>query len=166
MRDGGTVKYIGPWDENVRYGAQGHVLTCTSSYAHVQWDGMRKGVVGLYHVADLEMVTGATGHIAASLDDSLEVGASAEEMGLFTSLASAQEAYEETGGDGLVSHLASSGYLATHASVAEEALQLITASLQLDPMLRQITALMDPDEANEVYRLAARNLLIDSGDLQ
>jgi hypothetical protein len=164
MRDGGRVRYVGPWDEEVRFGAVGHVLTCTSSYAHVQWDGMRKGVVGLHHTDDLEDVTGS--HVSASLDDSLEVGASVQEMGLLTSLASAQEAYEETGGDGLVSHLASTGYLSTHASAAEEALQLITGSLQLDPVLRQLTSTMDPDEADAVYRLAARNLLIDSGDFQ
>jgi hypothetical protein len=159
MRDGGKVVYVGLERDGLRFGDHGHVLSCTAAYGHVQWlDGARKGDVGLHHTDDLQTVSSAASHIEASLDDSLEVGS-------LTTLASAQEAYEETGGDGLVSHLASAGYLSTHASVAEEALQLITASLQLDPMLRQLTATMDPEEADAVYRLAARNLLIDSGDL-
>lgn len=159
LHDGGKVQYTGLEGNGLRFGEEGRVLSCTSAYAHVQWlEGPRKGEVGLHHTDDLQDVSSTVSHIEASLDDSLEVGS-------LVTLASAQEAYEETGGDGLVSHLASAGYLSAHASAAEEALQLITASLQLDPMLRQFTALMDPDEANEVYRLAARNLLIDSGDL-
>lgn len=159
MHDGGKVVYIGLERDGLRFGDHGHVLSCTAAYGHVQWlDGDRKGEVGLHHTDDLQTVASAVSHIEASLDDSLEVGS-------LTTLASAQEAYEETGGDGLVSHLASAGYLSAHASAAEEALQLITASLQLDPMLRQLTSTMDPDESDQVYRLAARNLLIDSGDL-
>ncbi len=158
MHDGGKVEYIGLEQDGLRFGERGHVLSCTAAYAHVQWlEGVRKGEVGLHSTDDLQVVTASVNHIEASLDDSLEVGS-------LTTLASAQEAYEEAGGDGLVSHLASAGYLSAHASAAEEALQLITASLQLDPMLRQLTSTMDTDEAEAVYRLAARNLLIDSGD--
>lgn len=155
MRDGDKVVYVG--EDADLFGVQGRVLSCTAAYAHVRWlDGAQQGQIGLYMADALQ---GVADHstVVASLDDSLEVGS-------LISLASAQEAYEETGGDGLVSHLASGGYLASYSSVAEEALQLITASLQQDAVLRQLTSAMDPEEADEVYRLAARTLLTDSGD--
>lgn len=158
MRDGEKVVYVGEGQDSLTYGAHGRVLSCTAAYAHVQWlDGPVQGKVGLYMAEDLKGTDEYQNAVTASLDDSLEVGS-------LISLASAQEAYEETGGDGLVTHLASNGYLASYASVAEDALQLITASLQQDPVLVQLTASMDPEEADEVYRLAARTLLSDSGD--
>lgn len=156
MRDGDQIAYAGR-DEHVPPGTVGRVLSCTAAYAHVQWtDGPAQGQVGLYSTDDLS-VLGYVSTVTASLDDSLEVGSLA-------SLASVQQAYEETGGEGLVSHLASTGYLSSYASVAEEALALVTARLQRDPVLHQLTSAMDPDEADEVYRTAARTLLNDSGD--
>lgn len=171
MRDGDEVVYAGG-EQDVPSGTRGHVLSCTSAYAHVQWrEGSVRGQVGLYSVEDLTVsrpdvfITdslminkGATiSAVSASLDDSLEVGT-------LDTLASVQAAYEETGGEGLVSHLASAGYLDGYSQVAEEALQLITAQLRLDPVLRQLTSSMDPEEAEDVYRVAARTLLSDSGD--
>lgn len=164
MYNGDQVQYTGPATGGLVPGVRGRTLSCTASYAHVQWiEGARAGQVDPISNDDLEPVralANAIGYpnaVTASLDDSLEVGA------LF-SLASAQEAYEETGSEGLVSHLASGGFLASYSSVAEEALQLITARLQQDQALLQLTASMDPEEADEVYRLAARTLLSDSGD--
>lgn len=158
MRDGGQVTYVGPDRDGLVFGVRGQVLSCTAAYAHVRWlEGSQQGQVGLYSSDDLDDAHHRPNTVAASLDDSLEVGA-------LISMASAQAAYEETGGEGLVAHLASAGYLAGYSQVAEEALQLITAQLQLDPVLRQLTASMDPEEADEVYRVATRMLLSDSGD--
>lgn len=157
MHNGGKVVYVGG-DEDPGYGAHGHVLSCTAAYAHVQWlEGPHQGRVGLYMAEDLDEAPASRSIVTASLDDSLEVGS-------LVSLASAQEAYEETGGEGLVSHLASAGHLAAYSQVAEEALQLITARLQQDPVLHQLTSSMDPEEADEVFRTAAHMLLSDSGD--
>lgn len=158
MRNGGEVVYTGTESEGLLPGVRGRVLVCTAAYAHVQWlEGARKGEVGLHRAEDLGSAGGPANAITASLDDSLEVGS-------LISLASAQEAYEETGGSGLVSHLASGGYLSSYSSVAEEVLQQLTSRLQQDPVLVQLTASMDPEEADEVYRLTARTLLSDSGD--
>jgi hypothetical protein len=158
MRNGDKVVYVGPENDEVSYGVHGQVLSCTAAYAHVQWqEGNVTGKVGLYMAEDLNVASDIRNAVTASLDDSLEVGS-------LTSLSSAREAYEETGGQGLVSHLASVGYLAGYSQVAEEALQLITAQLQQDPVLHQLTASMDPEEADEVFRTAAHMLLSDSGD--
>lgn len=158
MHDGGQVSYAGQDREGLVFGMRGQVLSCTAAYAHVQWlEGPHRGQVGLYSADELSDTPSRLDSVAASLDDSLEVGS-------LVSIASAQEAYEETGREGLVSHLAATGYLAAYASVAEEALQLITAQLQLDPVLRQLSASMDPEEAEEILQVAARTLLKDSGD--
>lgn len=158
MRNGGEVTYVGRDRDGLVFGVRGQVLSCTAAYAHVRWlEGAQQGQVGLYAADDLDDGASRINAVSASLDDSLEVGS-------LVSIASAQEAYEETGGEGLVSHLASAGYLAAYSSVAEEALQLIDTSLRQDPVLRQLSAAMDPDEADEVYRVAARMLLSDSGD--
>jgi hypothetical protein len=157
MRDGDQIAYAAQGGE-VLHGTRGRVLRCTASYAHVQWaEGVKAGQVDLVPTEDLDRLSTSSNAVTASLDDSLEVGS-------LISVASAQEAYEETGGGGLISHLASGGYLASYSSVAEEALQLLTARLQQDAVLRQLTSSMDPEEADEVYRLAARTLLTDSGD--
>lgn len=164
MQDGSPVKYIGPQGEDLVPGVRGRVLACTASYAHTQWvEGPRVGQVDLVSTSNLEVLLAfgkEIGHpnaVTASLDDSLEVGE-------LVSVAGAEEAYEEAGSQGLVSHLASGGHLASYSSMAEEALQFITARLQQDGVLLHLTASMDPDEADEVYRLVARTLLSDSGD--
>ena len=156
MHDGSSVIYVGPTREDLAYGTSGRVLTCTASYAHVQWsDGARQGQVDLHATEDLSFDDRHV--ITASLDDSLEVGS-------LVSLASAEEAYTETGGDGLVTHLASAGHLTRYASLAEEALERLTAALGSDPVLRQLTSAMDPVEAETVLRRAAQQLFTDSGD--
>lgn len=157
MHNGDDVVYTGREAEGLLPGAHGHVLSCTAAYAHVQWlDGARAGEVGLHRAEDLCPLVRPNA-VTASLDDSLEVGS-------LVSLASAQEAYEETGGEGLVAHLAAQGLLAGYSQVAEEALQLIASTLQQDPVLHQLTASMDPEEADDVFRRAATALLTESGD--
>lgn len=152
MHDGGYCTYAGQ-DQAVPAGTMGQVLSCTAAYAHVQWPD---GRVGLYPTDDLHPVEGRS-QVTASLDDSLEVGS-------LESLAGIQEVYEETGGEGLVSRLASSGYLSVYSSVAEEAFDFVTGRLQQDPMLRQLVAAMDPEEADQVFRKVAASLLNESGD--
>jgi hypothetical protein len=156
--NGDKVVYTGSEIDGLTPGVHGHVLSATAAYAHVQWlEGSRAGQVGLHSVDDLGEASSYSRTVAASLDDCLEVGS-------LVSLASAQEAYEETGSDGLVEHLASGGHLSAYASVAEDVLQQVTGLLQQDPVLHQLTAQMDPDEADEVLRRAAMTLLSDSGD--
>lgn len=154
MRDGDQVTYVG-FGSGPEYGDQGRVLQRTGSYSHVQWlTGPQRGRVEIYDNADLETVASrrnSDSSIASSLDDSLEVAASMVDT------------YEEGGGHGLAVHLASTGYLAAYSSVAEDVLQQVTAVLQQDPVLHQLTAQMDPEESEEVYRQAARMLLSDSG---
>jgi hypothetical protein len=159
MRNGDDVVYTGEPSMEVAPGERGHILSCTSSYAHVQWHLGHH--VGLHPTEELEVVA-VLGTIEASLDDSLEVASSS--VGVIVSLASAQETYDATGGPGLVSHLASAGHLSVYASVVEDALQLITSALQQDPVLRQLSMQMDPDEADELFRRAATTLLTDSGE--
>jgi hypothetical protein len=156
--NGDEVVYTGVRERDLTSGVHGRVLSATAAYAHVQWlEGSRAGDVGLYGNDELAPAVSYHRTVAASLDDCLEVGS-------LVSLASAQEAYEESGSDGLVSHLASGGHLSSYSSVAEDLLQQVTAVLQQDPVLHQLTAQMDPDEADEVLRRAAMTLLSDSGD--
>lgn len=159
MRDGDQVTYIGQDMYDVLTpGDMGRVLQGGERYAHVMWStGALAGKVDLYDVEDLQVLAADRCDVSASLDDSLEVAS-------FASLASAQDAYEETGGRGLAVHLASSGYLASYASLAEDALQHVVAGLQQDVVLRQLTAQMDPDEAEEVYRTAALSLISNTGE--
>jgi hypothetical protein len=162
MHDGGKVVYAGQEQDGLLPGVHGRVLSCTALYGHVQWlEGPHKGDVGLYPVEDLaavgRMPSGDPGRsVGASLNDSLEVGS-------LVSVASAKEAYDVMGGEGLVSHLASAGYLAAYASMAEDVLQQLVSGLSHDPVIRQVIAQMDPEEAEDVLRRSA-TLLLTSGD--
>lgn len=153
---GDGVTYSGAEEDGLSPGTHGRILSRTAVYAHVMWvEGARKGQVTPHLLGDLAMDMSHA--VIASLDDSLEVGS-------LISMASAQDAYAEAGGSGLVSHLASGGHLAVYASIVEDAFQMVSEALQRDPVLGQLTATMDPDEADEVYHLAAKALLADSGD--
>lgn len=162
MHDGGRVVYAGHEQEGLVPGMQGRVLSCTALYGHVQWlEGPHKGQVGLYPVEDLaavgRMPSSDPGRsVSASLNDSLEVGS-------LVSVTSAKEAYDVMGGEGLVAHLASGGYLSAYASLAEEALQQLVDGLSHDMVIRQVIAQMDPEEAEDVLRRSA-TLLLTSGD--
>jgi len=158
MQNGGKVVYTGDATDGLIPGVHGHVLAGAKSYAHVQWlEGEQRGTVSMVHTDDLAPAAHYANTVAASLEDSLEVPS-------LISLASAQEAYDSMGGEGLVSHLSVGGHLASYASLVEDALQQIVAGLQQDPVLRQLTAQMDPEEADEVYRTAAVSLISESGD--
>lgn len=158
MQDGGKVVYTGEESDGLFPGALGHVLARATSYAHVQWlEGKSRGKVSMVHADDLAPAKHYASTVAASLEDSLEVAS-------LVSLASAQEAYDAMGEQGLISHLASGGHLASYSSLVEDALQQIVSGLQQDPVLRQLTAQMDPEEADEVYRTAAMTLISDSGE--
>lgn len=159
MRDGERVTFIGQdYYEVLAPGDVGRVLQGGEKYAHVMWTtGALAGKVDIYDTEDLQVLAAERCDVMASLDDSLEVASLA-------SLASAQNAYEETGGRGLAMHLASAGYLSTYASLAEEALQHVISGLQQDPVLHQLTAQMDPEEADEVYRTAALSLIGNPGE--
>lgn len=154
MHDNGDrVVYVGSDRDDATFGDRGLILSATAAYAHVQWTD---GGVGMYDLADLDTVSPDLA-ITASLDDSLEVGT-------LVSLASAEEAYTESGCEGLVAHLAMNGLLSSYASLAEEALQLIEARLRLNPVIHQLVAGMDADEADQVVRKTAMVLLQDSED--
>ncbi len=153
---GSSVSYEGDDTAGPEAGARGRVLSHTSVYAHVLWtEGRLGGQVTLHDVGDLRADLEYT--ITASLDDSLEVGS-------LVSIASAQGSYEESGTDGLIAHLASGGHLGVYASLAQDARQMVADILRRDPLLMQVTAMMDPDEADGVYHLAAAALLQDLGD--
>lgn len=151
---GDAVIYTGPGSENLLPGTQGRALSRTAVYAHVMWsEGALTNQVTLVSTEDLAF-TVAVRTVASSLDDSLEFGS-------LSSLASAEDAYNESGGDGLVSHLASGGFLAAYTEVAEDAYQMVSEALRRDAVLRHVTASMAPEEADDVYRRAARALLTD-----
>lgn len=158
MHDGGKVVYAGQEHEGLTPGTQGKVLSCTALYGHVQWlEGPHKDKVGLYPIDDLATVgrlpsADPSRSVSASLNDSLEVGS-------LVSVASAREAYDSMGGEGLVSHLASGGYLSAYSSLAEDALQQVISGLSRDPVIMQVTAQMDPEEAEDVLRRSAALLL-------
>lgn len=160
MYDGEMVTFIGleTQDSPLRAGDRGRMLTCEASYGHVQWlEGGCQGQISPHDYDDLHPTGGRDQVVQASLNDSLEVGS-------LVSLASAQEAYDSMGDQGLVSHLASDGHFASYSSLAEDALQHVVAGLQQDSVLRQLTAQMDPEEADEVFRTAAKSLISDMGD--
>jgi hypothetical protein len=160
MHDGGKVVYAGQEHQGLTPGTAGRVLSCTALYGHVQWlEGPHKGKVGLYPSEDLATVgrlpsADPSRSVSASLNDSLEVGS-------LVSVASAREAYDSMGGDGLISHLAD--YLTVYSSLAEDALQQIISGLAQDPVIKQVIAQMDPEEAEDVLRRSAA-LLLTSGD--
>lgn len=160
MHDGGKVVYAGQEHEGLTPGTAGRVLSCTALYGHVQWlEGPHKDKVGLYPAEDLATVgrltPDPTRSVSASLNDSLEVGS-------LVSVASAREAYDSMGGEGLVSHLAD--YLVSYSSLAEDALQQMISGLSQDPVIKQVIAQMDPEEAEDVLRRSAA-LLLTSRDI-
>jgi hypothetical protein len=143
-------------------------------YAHVRWEeGPKRGEVGLYPIEDLRPVSGTVSpslsafhasqtSLDALLDDSLEVGIAPSSS--LTYVASAEAVYDERGPQGLVEHLSSTGHLASYAQVIEDVVQQVVAQLQHDAVLHQLTALMDAEEAEAVYRTAALTLLKDLED--
>lgn len=153
MNDGATVRYTGPQSERLEPGTKGRVLSHTALYSHVRWlEGSSRGEVGLYPTEDLQALSVAHSGVDASLNDSLEVGP-------LISLASAEEAYDSQGPEGLLEHLVATGHLSSYASHAEDALSQMSSLLEADPLLHRLTAHMDPEEAQMIYRSAARQLL-------
>lgn len=152
-----TVHYAGPPRDGLTPGTRGRVLSRTALYGHVRWlEGPCKGQVGLYPTEDLQ--SPSVPHSASLVDDSLR---DSLEVGPLISLASAEEAYDSQGPEGLLDHLISTGHLASYASHAEDALTHMADLLEADPLLHRLTAHMDPDEAQMIYRTAARQLLTD-----
>lgn len=160
MHEGSTVRYAGLQQDELTPGTRGRVLSHTALYGHVRWlEGPSQGQVGLYPIEDLQGLSGPSrtagvDSLHESLNDSLEVGS-------LVSIASAREAYDGEGLPGLLAHLVSTDHLNIYASCVEDALTQVMTSLTDDPLLHRLTAHMDEDEAQQLYRTAARQLLLD-----
>lgn len=150
LREGGRVAYVGPEAESAHLGQQGVLLAVSGSVAHVRWDA---GTVSAHYESDLAAL-GHTQAVAASIEDSLEVG------GLVSF--GVRETYDTGGESAVLNAMAEAGHLAAFADIAQEALDLVTARIRRDASFRAVLEDLDPEESEGVLRLASICLIRDA----
>jgi hypothetical protein len=153
MNEGQGVVFDGPESEGIVRGDQGTLLARDGAHAaHVLWaTGSRAGDTTLVWEADLAAVGRRT---ASLIEDSLEFGG-------LTSFA-VREVYDTEGETGVLNAMAQIGHLQTFASIAEEALAMITARIRQDPSFREVCAQLDEEEGESLVRLASACLIRDA----
>lgn len=149
IKDGQRVVYVGYVDDSL-LGAEGRVLTCSDTSAHVKW---ASGAISLHALDELDPVApGVT--VESSLDESLDVGGIA--------VLAAREVYEEAGPAGVLNQMAEMGHLAAFAEIAEEALALVANRIRNDSSFRQVTSQLDEEDGEHLVRLASAVLIRDA----
>lgn len=152
-REGAAVSYIGA-EVDRTLGERGVLVAISGRHGHVQWADRS---ITFEDLDDLGMVgRTATVHEAArdELDDSLEVGTPAT-AGLRT-------VFETEGAPGVLTRLASTGQLSTFAQIAEETRGFVQERVRSELDSRQITAQLDPEDADDLITLASDSLLRDA----
>lgn len=160
LYDGQPVTYQGSTGP-LRPGDEGQILTVESTYVNVMWrTGMLAGRTTMHRQEDEDLTPlRERSHVEASLDDSLEVGPLV--------VTSARDAYDESGPQGVVEHLAYTGQLTPLMGVAEEAYALVAHRIRSSPSLHAVTAQLDEGEIETIVQAASAALLreyLDSGE--
>jgi hypothetical protein len=159
VRDGQKVSYVGPEVEGLVLGDRGEVLSAGATASHVLFrTGSRSGAVLLCEHFDLTPGHPKTATIDDGLDDSLDVGTLA--------VTGAREVYDVEGETGILNVMAEQGHLASFATIAQEAHDLIQTRIRNDPSFRSMAAQLDDEEAESVIRLAAAVLMRDAFGVQ
>jgi hypothetical protein len=159
FHEGQAVTSIGDGrNTGVALGTHGKILLLASDTAgHIQWsDGPLAGQVTLVpRLAD--EVAPLRGHAASrepsALDDSLEYGV------IHTG---ARHVLATGGMSGLFQALATSGAFAEMGEVAEEARSYVESRLRRSATLGVHLSELDPDDQDEVYRVASLRLLAEN----
>ena len=155
--EGQAVSYVGDGQPGLTLGDHGRLLAFASKSAgHVQWlDGHRRGQVTV-HELGTEVLPSSKKFEATrdGLEDSLEVGPVPH--------TSARQVYDTEGSLGVLSMLASSGYLANFEAIADDAHAYVQKRIRNEASVREILAQLDDDEASEFVALASRVLLHDA----
>jgi hypothetical protein len=157
FREGMVVSFIGDGHDELTLGNHGKILAFASDTAgHVQWlDGPLRGSVTLHDLAaDFAPSSQKFEASRDGLEDSLEVGPVAH--------TSARSVYDMEGSLGVLSMLASAGYLANFESIADEAQTFVQQRIRQESSLREALSQLDDDEGEELVSLASRVLLHDA----
>lgn len=157
-REGARVSYVGDGSDGRVLGERGQILSITGRCGHVKWADTSITLVALDDVLPVASTTGAVRAAPApvrdDLDDSLDVGP-VPHLGM-------RGVYETEGGVGVLNALASSGQLSSFGAIAEEARTFVEQQIRQDPSFCQVTAQLDPDEADELIALASHVLIRDA----
>lgn len=161
IAEGSKVAYAGD-DPSQDVGAIGRVLSVAGSDSvYVRWEGgPKRAQVEPVWVSDLvesqrigtsALVT--TSSVAESFDMGLEfAGAPGLQV---------RAVYDEQGEDGLVTALNEGGRLAPMAEHCEEAMNLLASRIRTDPMMMEVLAHLEGDEAQSLIVRVAGLLLSD-----
>lgn len=157
FREGMVVSFIGDGNDELTMGNHGRILAFASDTAgHVQWlDGPLRGSVTLHDLE--EDFAPASQRYQASrdgLEDSLDVGP--------VSHTSARSIYDMEGSIGVLSMLASAGYLTNFEAIADDAQAFVQQRIRQEGSLREAMSQLDDVEADELVSLASRVLLHDA----
>lgn len=157
IREGSVVSYIGPDGVGgLASGDQGRVLATdyASGAHHVMWStgARRRQVDAIYEncLADADELRTASRSMDG-LDDSLDVGS------LVTF--SARRTFDVGGPDAILNQMSESGHLASFTGYAEEAITLVSSRIRHDPSFLAVTAELDEDEAEDVFRTVSACLI-------
>lgn len=148
LYEGAKVAWIGPEEDGLAIGDVGTVLEQGATGSHVRWDqGLRQGQIVLVRNDDLVI---STSHNASLLDDSLD-----------TPLLrfSARQVFDARGEVGVVKAMETEGHLASWTSYAEEAFSMVSKRISEDPAMREVLAVLDEYEGQEVVRRATLRVL-------
>lgn len=152
MREGAKVAYTGTETGGMAVGDRGKVVVVDGTVCHVLWtSGSKEHQITPHYESSLVSISATSDF---GLDDSLEVG------GLMTF--SARNSFDAGGSVQVVDEMAEMGHLASFSEIAEEAIALVAARVRQDPSFRAVTAELDEDEADEVFRLASACLIRDA----
>lgn len=149
-REGQRVAYCGDPEAGLDVGDRGKVLSCSTDSSHVLWaTGARSGEITL--VPNFDLVASQGGE--RTYDD-LHTGS------LVT--IAVRDVWDGQGKVGLLNALNEEGHLATFASIAEEALQRVAATLRTDPSIIEVLGSLEPEEGDEFVTFTAAVLLRDA----
>ena len=155
LREGGRVAYVGADAGSLRLGDQGTLLSVSGAVAHVRWDsGAAGGQVSAHYETDLTTLAPPREVVACSLEDSLEVG------GLVSF--AVRDTFDSGGESAVLNAMAEAGHLAAFADIAQEALDLVSARIRRDASFQAVLADLDPEESEDVVRLASICLVRDA----
>jgi hypothetical protein len=156
--EGQLASYVGDGHTGISLGAQGEVLAFAGHGAHVtlvprdDLAALSSGNRARQQYVASQVVMGG---LADELDDSLDVGAPP-----LSTVASVQQS---EGTVGVLNMLAAQGYLQRSLSTLnEEVMSVVAHRIRQDPGVREVTAQLDDDDAEDLVQLASLNFLQNS----
>lgn len=157
LREGGVASYLGVGREGVSLGDKGEILAFAGSGAWVKWKtGSRQGdivAVDRYDLAPAPRI-GREAVQHDDLEDSLDVGP--------ITTTSMRDVCDAEGTTSVLNMLASSGNLPGFAEIADEALSFVSHRVREEPAIRNVTAQLDGEDAEELIQLASFAILRDA----